>query len=167
MAHLTITAAALIPAPATCVFALIADYHDGHQRILPKPPLVSLDVEQGGTGAGTRIHVTMHVLGQRQTFHGVVTEPEPGRTLVETNDNNTVTTFTVQPRNDGHHSYVTITTVLPVRSGLIGVAQRWLATVLLRPSYRKELANLAVVAAQVRATPSADSRLGRRHTSST
>lgn len=148
MAHHLISAAALIPAPATRVYALIADYHDGHQRILPKPPFVSLDVEHGGTGAGTRIFVTMRVLGQRQTFHGVVTEPEPGHVLMETNDNNTVTTFTVEPRDQGQQAYVTIATKMTTRDGMLGVIEGWFTTRLLQPTYKQELAQLAAVAAQ-------------------
>ena len=63
-----------------------------------------------GVGAGTVIRVDMRVLGRPQTFRAVVTEPEPGRVLVETNDNGYVTTFTVEPRAEGQHAYVTIAT---------------------------------------------------------
>jgi len=52
----SVSASALIPAPAQKVCDLIADYRDGHPRILPKPYFVSMEVEQGGYGAGTVIH---------------------------------------------------------------------------------------------------------------
>ncbi len=41
-----------IPAPAAAVYALLADYRDGHPRILP-PAFSDLTVLQGGIGAGT------------------------------------------------------------------------------------------------------------------
>ncbi len=167
MDHHTITAAALIPAPAPQVYAVFADYHDAHPRILPKPPFVGLDVEHGGIGAGTIIHLHSQVLGRRQTIRGTVTEPEPGRVLVETYNNGIVTTFTVEPWNQGEHSYVTITTVMGVRSGIVGAAERWFSTRLLRPTFIRELANLAVIVAQPHATPGAGSRGGSGHTSST
>src|SRR6266487_4964008 len=131
--------AALINTPPQNLYAIIADYHQGHPQILPKPPFVSLAVEQGGTGTGTVIRVHMRVLGQLQTFRAVVTEPEPGRILMETNDNGYVTTFTVEPRADGQHAYATIATEITGRAGVLGALERWFVTWLLRPVYVKEL----------------------------
>jgi hypothetical protein len=146
MAAHQFSASALIPAPPQDVYAIIADYHHGHPQILPKPPFVSLTVEQGGTGSGTVIRVQMRVLGQLQTFRAVVTEPEPGRVLVETNDTGYVTTFTVEPRADGQHAYVTIATEMTGRAGIVGALERWFVPRLLRPVYVKELGQLAAVA---------------------
>jgi hypothetical protein len=137
---------ALLPAPPLRVYAVLADYRDAHRRILPSPPFVSLEVLEGGTGAGTVIRVGMRVLGRMQTYRAVVTEPEPGRTLVETNENGYITTFTVEPVDDGR-SQVTISTQLTGRGGIAGAAERWLVPRLLRPVYVRELAQLAAVAA--------------------
>ncbi len=147
MAAHQFSASALIDAPPQQLYALIADYRQGHPLILPKPPFVSLAVEQGGVGAGTVIRVEMRVLGQLQTFRSVVTEPDPGRVLVETNDNGYVTTFTVDPRSDGRQAYVTIATEMSGRMGILGALERWFVARLLRPVYVKELAQLAAVAA--------------------
>jgi hypothetical protein len=147
MATHRFSASALIHAPPQDLYAIIADYHQGHPQILPKPPFVSLAVEQGGTGTGTVIRVHMRVLGQLQTFRAVVTEPKPGRILMETNDNGYVTTFTVEPRADGQHASVTIATEITGRAGVLGVLERWFVTWLLRPVYVKELGQLAAVAA--------------------
>jgi len=147
MATHRFSAAALIHAPPQNLYAIIADYHQGHPQILPKPPFGSLAVEQGGTGTGTVIRVHMRVLGQLQTFRAVVTEPEPGRILTETNDNGYVTTFTVEPRADGQHAYATIATEITGRAGVLGALERWFVTWLLRPVYVKELRQLAAVAA--------------------
>jgi len=142
-----VSASATIPARRERVYSLIANYNDGHPRILPKQ-FTSLVVEQGGVGAGTIIRFQMSVFGKKQTLRAAVAEPEPGRVLVETNldANGAVTTFTVNPGGAPADSHVTISTELPVRSGVLGKIERTLATLLLRPMYVKELENLARVA---------------------
>jgi hypothetical protein len=147
MVRHTISATTLIHAPAANVYDIIVDYHHTHPRILPKPPFVSLVVEQGGTGAGTVIRCQMRVLGRLQTFRAAITEPEPGCVLVETTNDGTTTTFTVEPSEHGQHAHVTITTEVSVRDGIVGKIERWLTTRLLRPTYEKELAQLAAVVA--------------------
>ena len=152
MAKHTVSASKLIFAPARKVYDIIADYRDGHPRILPKPYFVSIHVEEGGYGAGTVIHFQMQLMGRIQSFHSIITEPEPRRILVET-DRNTgaVTTFTVEPRSDGQATFVTIATTTTVPDGVAGKVQGWLTNRLLRPIYEKELDQLAVVAKEHRA----------------
>jgi hypothetical protein len=140
-----IAVSALIDAPAEDLYRIIADYRDGHPRILPRPPFVDLQVEQGGTGSGTVIRVEMRVLGRVQTFRSVVSEPEPGRVLVESNDTGYVTTFTVEPRGEGR-AEVTIATELTGRGGPLRAIERWFSFRLLEPVYRRELEQLAEVA---------------------
>jgi hypothetical protein len=141
-----VSASATIPARRERVYSLIANYNDGHPRILPKQ-FTSLVVEQGGVGAGTIIQFQMSVFGKKQTFRAAIAEPEPGRVLVETDldANGAVTTFTVNPGGAPADSHVTISTELPVRSGVLGKIERTLTTLLLRPMYVKELENLARV----------------------
>jgi uncharacterized protein YndB with AHSA1/START domain len=142
-----ISASALLTAPAARVYAIIADYAGGHARILPRPPFVSLTVEQGGVGAGTVVNFQMKVAGQTRSFHSTITEPEPGRVLVETDAQaGTVTTFTVEPRNGGQAAFVTIATDTPVRAGLMGKLEGWLAERMLKPTYEQELKLLESVA---------------------
>ena len=147
MAKHSFSASKLISAPAKRVYDLIADYRNGHPRILPKPYFLSLDVEQGGYGAGTVINFQMKLMGRIQAFHGVVAEPAPGHTLVEeypsTGD---ATTFIVDPRAGGQEAFVTITTTTNVPNGILGKIQGWLTTRLLYPIYEKELDQLATVA---------------------
>ena len=142
-----VSASATIPARRERVYSLIADYNDGHPRILPKQ-FMSLVVEQGGVGAGTIIRFQMRVFGKKQTFRAAITEPEPGRVLVETDLDTTgaVTTFTVNPGSAPADSHVTISTELRVRSGFLGKIEKTLLTLLLRPTYVQELENLARVA---------------------
>src|SRR5579862_4806189 len=92
-----VSASAIIPARRERIYSLLANYHDGHPRLLPKQ-FSNLVVEQGGVGAGTVIRFEMSFLGKKQPFRAAVTEPEPGRVLVETYlDNGAVTTFTIDP----------------------------------------------------------------------
>jgi len=142
-----VSASAIIPARRERVYSLIANYNDGHQRILPKQ-FAGLTVEQGGVGAGTVIRFQMTLFGKKQNFRAAVTEPEPGRVLVETNldSNGAVTTFTVNPGSAPADSHVTISTEMPVSAGFRGFLERKFASLLLRPIYVKELQNLARVA---------------------
>ena len=128
------------------VYAIIADYHNGHPRILPKPYFVELEVEEGGYGAGTVIRFQMKLMGRLQTFRAEITEPEPGRVLVETDlDTGTTTTFTVEEHAQAQASRVTIRTVTQVGDGLFGAVEGWLTERLLHPIYKKELDQLASV----------------------
>lgn len=138
-----LTVSAAIDAPAARLYAILADYREGHPSILPRPPFVSLTVEEGGVGAGTRIHVEMKVLGRTESYRAVVTEPEPGRTLVETNDTGYVTTFVVDAGEDGAGTMVTIGTDVADGGGVLRAIERRLVARLLRPVYRRELELLA------------------------
>ena len=151
-AHL-VTAKTYINAAPERVYAIIADYRNGHPHILPRH-FSGLTVEQGGTGAGTIIRFQMRVFGRTQTFRAAVTEPEPGRVLVETDldSNGAISTFTVNRGADRETSDVTITTELRVRTGLLGAIERFLTTRYLRPIYVRELELLAARAAQKNAS---------------
>ncbi len=96
-----VTASTVVQAPADVVYDLIADYQTGHPGILPPQYFEKLVVEAGGRGAGTRIRFTMKSYGTRRESRARVTEPQPGRVLVETDeDTGTVTTFTIDPLNE-------------------------------------------------------------------
>lgn len=139
-----ISASASIPAPPRRAYSIIANYQDEHPRILP-PQFSNLVVEKGGIGAGTVIRFNMRVFGRKQSFRAAVTEPEPGRVLVETDldTNGAVTTFTVDSGTIPGQSQVTISTELTVRGGLLGKIERLLSTRLLHPVYVRELELLA------------------------
>jgi len=140
-----ITASAVIRVPAQQVYTILADYHKGHPHILPSQYFSGLHVEQGGIGAGTVIGFQMRVLGKTQTFRAAITEPEPGRVLMETNlPAGAVTTFTVDPRFGGQHVQVTIATELAVSNGLEGLVTK----MLLHRVYAQELKLLAAYAEQ-------------------
>ena len=147
-AKFEVSASARIPASPERVYAIIADYRDGHPHILPEQ-FSGLTVERGGVGAGTDISFRMRVFGRTQKFRASVSEPEPGRVLVETNveGNPSVTTFTVNPGPSEDVADVTIHTVMESRSGWLGALERFLASRYLRPIYTRELDLLAACAA--------------------
>ncbi len=142
-----ITATSVIGAPAERVYAILADYHVGHPAILPPQYFGRLTVEKGGWGAGSVILVEVKAFGKIRTLRGEVTEPDPGRVLVESYDTGDVTTFTVVPT--GATSRVTFSTTLGPKSGIMGVLERLLAPVLMPIAYRAELARLDAYAKQV------------------
>jgi len=145
MTEYKFSVSSLIPASPKIVYGIIADYKNGHPKILPKPPFVSLVVEEGGLGAGSVLKVQMKVAGKLQTFKTVVTEPEPGRILVETNDTGYITTFTVEPREDAKSSYVTFTTEIPGDSKFSKKIEFFFTKFYLPLVYKKELQMLAEV----------------------
>ena len=151
MGQISAKAVDILDARPEDVYATIADYHKGHPSILPKKNLYDLQVEQGGYGAGTIIRFKARILGGEQSFHHRVSEPEPGRVLVEQDiepGQNVTTTFTVTPLKDGKKSQVVICTTLNASPGLRGLVERLLVPLANPPIYRKELKLLEAVAQQ-------------------
>ena len=148
MAQHRISVSGLVQAPAARVYDIIADYQNSHGHILPKPYFVSLTVERGGVGAGTVVSFQMRLMGRVQMFHATISEPEPGRRLVETTDTGAITTFLIEPHGNQQQTHITISTDTRVPDGLVGAVQGWLTTRLLRPIYVKELEQLAMYAAK-------------------
>jgi hypothetical protein len=157
---------ALINASAKVVYDIIADYHNGHPNIVPKRYFSNIVVEKGGWGAGTTIRFKMHAFGRTQDFRAAITEPEPGRVLVEANDEESggaVTTFTVDPINEGKETRVTITTDVRPTTRLVPL-ERAFTTWALRRVFAEELKLLARLARKERAAAEdlyTESKIGR------
>jgi hypothetical protein len=143
-----VSSTARLDAPPHRVYETIANYHTGHPRILPRQ-FSGLTVERGGIGAGTVIRFQVTALGRTVHYRAEISEPEPGRVLVERNvlGSQSVTTFVVDPGAHAGESVVTITTALASRAGLAGAIERFLTTRILRPIYGEELRLLEAVAA--------------------
>jgi hypothetical protein len=125
------------------VYAVVADYEIGHQAIVPREYFTSLVVEQGGRGAGTVLRGSLKVFGREYSFHQLVTEPEPGRAMLETDiDTGQLTGWRFEPLGDGAHTRVTIHSDFPPSPGLLGVLERLTKPAVVRAIYRKELRNL-------------------------
>ena len=139
---LHVAATAKVGAAATAVYRMIADYRNGHTRIIPPRYFRNLAVDAGGYGAGTMIRYEMLAFGSTRHARARVTEPEPGRVLVETDlDQGAVTTFVVDSLG-GHASLVTIATDIPVRRGVLGAIERLVTRSFLKRVYAAELAQL-------------------------
>ena len=142
MTRYRVESSAEIPAPARAVYAVLADYHVGHPGLLPKGNAVVL--ESGGTGAGTVFTLKSTMLGVTRSIRMAVTEPEPGRVLVEREiPDGFVTTFTVDPLPGGAASRLTISTLGPVHGGLMGRVETWMMPALLRRMMAHEFRALA------------------------
>ena len=145
MPDISISASATIAAPNDLLYGIIADYRVGHPRILPPKYFGRLDVLAGGRGAGTRIRFEMKAFGRTNVSVAEVSEPVPGRELVETLSDGIVTTFLVEPMGAAE-ARVTISTKYH-KSGLLGWLEKLIAPWYLRRVYTAELAQLARVAA--------------------
>jgi hypothetical protein len=139
----TVAVSAVLSASATACYAAIADYRNGHPHIVPRKWFGPIIVEEGGVGAGTRIRFTMTVLGQTVTLRAEVTEPVPGRVLVESYpDTGVVTTFTVVETTP-QQSRVTIETRTPRVGGVRAAIERAITRRMLPRIFSAELAQLA------------------------
>jgi hypothetical protein len=129
----------VMDAPADVVYHCIADYRHHHrlEGFLP-PAFTDFRVERGGVGAGTVITFSMTMAGRGRSTTAEISEPEPGRVLVETGEQ-VRTVFTVQP--DGAGARVRFDTDIKA-GGLEGLLTRLFAARLLGPIYRDELERL-------------------------
>lgn len=140
-------ASANVGASAADAYRMIADYRVGHARIIPPRYFRNLRVEEGGYGAGTVISYDLIAFGKTSHARARVTEPEPGRVLVETDlDKGAVTSFVVDPVGAAR-SRVTIMTDMPTRSGLLSLIER---AVIPRFLARVYIAELALLDAELR-----------------
>jgi hypothetical protein len=144
MTHYHAEASRIVDASPDAVYAIIADYHEGHAAILPARYFTGMSVDEGGRGTGTVATVHMNVFGAKATYQMTVTEAKPGRLLVEEDEKAGVRTeFTLEPLDDGRRTRVTIATRARTAPGLKGVFEKWLNPAVTRKIYREELQQLA------------------------
>jgi hypothetical protein len=130
----------VLAAPAEIVYHCLADYVEHHRPGGFLPPAFSdLRVERGGIGAGTTITFTAVIGGRPGTVTGQVSEPEPGRVLLESSPT-LATTFTVDAVGPAQ-ARVQIDTELEL-PGVQGLVGRFLVPRMLRPIYEDELQRL-------------------------
>jgi len=136
-----------IDAPADQVYGYLADMHQ-HQRFLP-PAFSDFQVEQGGVGAGTVTRFKITAGGRTRSYRMQVSEPVPGRTLVETDTGSSlVTTFNVTPNGD--KSLVSIATSWDGAGGIGGFFERTFAPRAMQRLYLDELDRLNAYATEHR-----------------
>jgi hypothetical protein len=128
MAAIDVEFGRVVNARPEVIWKVIADYRVGHPAILP-PPFTSLTVESGGFGAGTVVWTKLRVFGRDVTYHQRITEPEPGRLLLETDvDTGQWSSFRLEPVGGGAQTRVTIHCQFPasnpVTAFLVGLGQK-------------------------------------------
>lgn len=144
MSLIHVEATEIINARPEAVYAVFADYRVAHPAILPKPYFADLRIEQGGQGSGTIVQAAMNVFGVKRSYRLTVTEPEPGRVLMETDpDAGVVTKFIVEPVSGGQQSRVTISSDTRLSAGFAGLMERLMNPPITRRIYRQELRQLA------------------------
>jgi uncharacterized protein YndB with AHSA1/START domain len=129
----------IIDARPEQVYAVISDYQVGHPAILPKY-FTGIRVVKGGQGAGTELYSDVKLYGQEFHYHQVVTEPEPGRVIVETDvETGQFSRFTFEPVNGGKQTKVTIFSEFPASPGLKGWVEKLMQPSLAARIYKEEL----------------------------
>src|SRR5487761_762755 len=146
MGTITVVTEGTVAAPAETVYGYVADFRRHHPHFLP-PAFSGFEVEEGGTGAGSGVRFTVNAGGRAREYRMRVSEPEPGRVLVESDANSSlVTTFTVLP--EGDRSRVRIETTWTGAAGIGGVFERRFAPTAMRRIYAEELVRLDTYARQ-------------------
>ncbi|HET6268301.1 MAG TPA: SRPBCC family protein [Acidobacteriota bacterium] len=142
----SVSDSALIPASPERVYSILADYRTHHPAIVPKKYFTRLEVEEGGIGAGTRTRLSVNIAGIKKTVLHVITEPQPGRVLVESDmEGATVTTFRVDPA-DGKTNLTISTDFRTEKGGFLGSIERYFTIKTLKHIYKLELANITAYA---------------------
>lgn len=142
MKTITVSVTETIPANHEAIYAVIADYHVGHQAILPRPAFREMIVIEGGYGAGTRTKIHVRMFGQSVYMEHLIEESIPGYELVERDvSTGGVTTFKLNPLLD-NETEVTIHTIQPTSNGLMGFIERLSQPTIMRNLFKTELQNL-------------------------
>lgn len=144
MAEVRLEEHGFISASPEVAYRCIADYRQHHPNFLP-PAFSNFRVEEGGYGAGTVISFEGKMAGRARQFRMAVSEPEPGRVLVESDTRSSmVTRFVVTPEGEG--SRVRFETRWTAAPGVGGFFERLFAPMLMRRLYRDELTRLDMYA---------------------
>ena len=139
-----VEATKVINARPADIYSVLSDYKVGHPAILPKPYFLSLEVEKGGVGEGTITRLHMKVMGKDYHYRQMVTEPEPGRVLVETDmETGQASWFTFDPVAGGSQTRLTISAKFPGQGGIVGVMEKFVHQLFTRKLFNTELDNIA------------------------
>jgi Polyketide cyclase / dehydrase and lipid transport len=137
-----------LPQPADLIYRLIADFEHHHHRFLP-PQFGEIKVIKGGYGAGTEHTFTSTLGGTARAFHMVVSEPEPGRVLIE-QDTLSLLETTTKVTPEGSGSRIVFETVWQGAGGFTGLLESWFAPGMMRRMYEDEFNRLEHYARQVK-----------------
>jgi hypothetical protein len=131
-----------VAAPPDVVYRYLSDMQNHHPHFLP-PAFSDFEVVAGGVGEGTVVTFQFAAGGRRRDFRQTLTEPEPGRRMVETDaKSSSVTTFMVDPVDAGKSSKVTISTRWNGARGINGFFERIFAPRVMRGIYIDQIRRL-------------------------
>ncbi len=141
MAQINVVVERAVSAPPEKVLALLADYSGKRGELWPAM-ITDYRVVEGGTGAGTRIAYRLHATRKRvRDVEAVVSEPDAGRTLAETDQRSSLRTlWTVEPAAMG--STVSVATSWVGAGGVGGIFERAFAPIGIRKLWNGVLDNL-------------------------
>jgi hypothetical protein len=126
MGQVVATAERVVRAPADVVRAALADYATTRPAALPEQ-YSEYRVDEGGRGAGTRVHWRLQATSKRVREQDVVVTEGADGALVETDTNSSmVTTWTVHPADAGA-STVRVRTTWNGAGGIGGFFERTFA----------------------------------------
>jgi uncharacterized protein YndB with AHSA1/START domain len=141
MSQVVATAERTVRAPAEQVVAALADYEDIRPRLLPEQ-FSDYRVENGGRGAGTRVHWRFAATSKRVRDQRLEVTQPTSQTLVESDANSSmVTTWAVSPADAGE-STVRVRTTWNGAGGIGGFFERTFAPKGLRRVYGEILDRL-------------------------
>ncbi len=143
MAEIKVIVDRVVTAAPAAVIEALGDYKGVRAETWPEM-ITDYEVLEGGTGAGTRIRYRLHATRRRiRSVEAVVSAPEPGRSLVEADQNSTLrTVWTVQPAGSGT-TRVSVETSWAGASGIGGFFERAFAPIGIRRLYNGVLDKLA------------------------
>ena len=122
------------------VYNLVVDMEE-HRRILPKQ-FESLDVLEGGKGAGTVFRLNMNVMGNRSSLVMTIVEPKPGQIIQEQDKTAGVTTtWELIPIEEGR-CRIRLTSEFQRKPGVAGALEQLIVKPVIRSIYRQELDNI-------------------------
>jgi hypothetical protein len=129
------------------VFTALADYVNVRPNILA-PEFTDYQVLERGVGAGTRIGYNLHATKKRvRAVEAAVTEPTPGRQLLETDSRSSLLVLWDVVAADGGGSRVTVRVNWQGAGGVGGFFERRFAPAGIRRIYTTELGRLGTVLA--------------------
>ena len=127
------------------VFAALADYA-GVRPTMLAPEFTDFEVLDGGVGAGTRIGYNLHATKKRvRAVEAAVTEPTPGRQLLETDSKSSLLVLWDVVPADGGGSRLKVRVNWQGAGGIGGFFERRFAPAGIRRIYTTELGRLEQV----------------------
>lgn len=141
MAVILVNAERTVNAPADTVYEYVRNMREHHPHYLP-PAFSDFQVESGGVGDGTVTRFKVTAGGRTRDYRMIVSEPEPGRVLAESDTGSSLVTKTTVTPKEGGVSLVQISTTWQGAGGVGGFFERMFAPKAMRSIYEDELKRL-------------------------